>query len=187
MLSSLLPSPGTLLVRGILALLFGIVALLLPGSALLGLVIAFGVYAFIDGVSALAGAITRRNYDGRGWLAIEGIAGLIAGIIAFARPGLTMFALIAVIAAWAFLTGIMKIVLAIRLRREISGEWLLVLSGVASIVLAGLIMSSPLAATVGLIWALGIFALIIGGLLIALSFRVRRWERAEAEPLRRAA
>jgi len=185
--STVVQSPGTLVFRGIVALLFGVVALLLPGSAFLALVIAFGAYAFVDGVFALASAITRRNRDGRGWLALEGIAGIIAGIITFVRPGLTAVALIALVAAWALVTGVLKIVLAIRLRKEIRGEWLLPLSGVASIVLAALMVVAPLTATLALIWALGIFAIVLGVLEIALSVRVRHWEQSLSEPSGRAA
>jgi len=187
MYSTILLSSGTLAIRGIIALLFGVVALLLPGTALLALVIAFGAYAFIDGVFALAAALTRRQRDGRGWLALEGIAGFIAGVIAFVRPGLTVVALISLVAVWALLTGALKIVLAIRLRREIRGEWLLALSGAASIVLAALIMMAPLKATLALIWTLGIFAIVLGGLLVALSVRVRQWERSLLEQFGRAA
>jgi len=187
MYSTLLLSPSTLAVRGIVALLFGVVALFLPGTALLALVIAFGAYAFIDGVFALAAALTRRRRNGRGWLAVEGIAGIIAGGIAFVQPGLTMVALISIVAVWALLTGVLKIVLAILLRREIQGEWLLALSGAASIVLAALIMMAPLRATLAVIWTLGIFAIVLGGLLIALSIRVRQWERSLLERFGRAA
>ncbi len=187
MYSTVLQSSATLAIRGIIALLFGVVALLLPGTALLALVIAFGAFAFIDGVFALAAAVTRRDRDGRGWLALEGISGIIAGIVAFARPGLTALAVVSLVGAWAFLTGALKIVLAIRLRREIRGEWLLALSGIASILVAALIAVRPMTATLALIWTLGIFAIVLGGLLLALSVRVRHWERSLIEPLKRAA
>src|SRR5207247_658094 len=130
--------------------------LTLPTTAFWALVIAFGAYAFVDGVSALIAAVKRRNADGRGWLAVEGIAGILAGIFTFISPAITGVALIALVSAWALVTGALKIVLAIRLRRDIRGEWLLALSGVASIVLAILIMVAPLQATLGLIWALGV-------------------------------
>jgi uncharacterized membrane protein HdeD (DUF308 family) len=185
--SNVLQSSSTLAIRGILALLFGIVALLLPGPALLGLAIAFGAYAFVDGVFALAAAFKRRNREGRGWLVLEGIAGLLAGIVTFIYPGLTAFALIALFGAWALITGVMKIVMAIRLRKEIQGEWLLALSGVASILVAVLIAYQPTTATLALVWTIGIWAIVIGGMMIALSFRVRHWERESEEPLQRAA
>jgi uncharacterized membrane protein HdeD (DUF308 family) len=187
MVSTIVQGPGTLAFRGIIALLFGVVALMLPVTAFWALVIAFGAYAFIDGAFALLAALTRRNRDGRGWLAVEGIAGITVGILAFVRPASTAVALIALVSAWALITGVMKIVLAIRLRREIRGEWLLVLSGAASILLAVLIMATPLAATLALIWALGIYAIFLGGLMIALSVRVRQWERSLIEPFERAA
>lgn len=188
MYSSVLQSSGTLALRGILALIFGVVALLLPGPTLLGLVIAYGAFAFVDGIFALWAAVTRRDRQGRGWLAFEGITGLIAGGITFVWPGLTAIALIYLFGAWALRTGIMKIALAIKLRKEIRGEWLLALSGVVSIAIAALVVVSPITATLALVWTLGIFALALGGLLTGLSFRVRQWERSSAEPpLQRAA
>jgi uncharacterized membrane protein HdeD (DUF308 family) len=187
MYSTIVQSPGTLATRGIIALLFGVVALMLPVSAFWALVIAFGAYALIDGVSALISALMRRNRDGRGWLAVEGIAGITVGIITFVWPGTTAVALIALVSAWALITGALKIVLAIRLRKVIRGEWLLALSGAASIVLAVLIMATPLTATLALIWALGIYAIVLGGLMIALSVRVRQWERSLINLSERAA
>src|SRR6516225_3564262 len=178
MYSNVLQSSGTLVVRGIIALIFGIAALFLPGPTLVGLVLAFGVFAFVDGILALAAAITRHDYEGRGWLAIEGLAGLAAGIVTFVRPGLTIVALIALFGAWALITGIMKIVLAIRLRKEVSGEWFLVLSGIASIVVAALVFATPAAATLALVWTIGIYAIVLGVLLLALSSRVRHWEKS---------
>jgi uncharacterized membrane protein HdeD (DUF308 family) len=168
-------------------LLFGLIALILPTSAFWALVLVFGAYALVDGISALATAMTRRNRNGRGWLALEGIVGIVVGIATFIWPGTTGVALIAFVAAWAFITGVAKIVLAIRLRHEIRDEWLLALSGVASIIFSGLFIATPAAATIALIWTLGIYALFLGGLLIALSVRVARWERSFMGPRQRAA
>jgi len=187
MYSTIAQGPGTLAVRGIIALLFGVIALMLPGSAFWALVIAFGAYALADGVSALITALKRRNRDGRGWLAIEGIAGIVAGVLTFLWPITTAVVLIAFVSAWALITGVLKIVLAIRLRREIRGEWLLALTGAASILLAALIIAAPLTATLALIWALGIYAIVMGGLMIALSVQVRHWERSLPESFERAA
>jgi len=187
MYSTIAQGPGTLAVRGIIALLFGVIALMLPGSAFWALVIAFGAYALADGVSALITALKRRNRDGRGWLAIEGIAGIVARVLTFLWPITTAVVLIAFVSAWALITGVLKIVLAIRLRREIRGEWLLALTGAASILLAALIIAAPLTATLALIWALGIYAIVMGGLMIALSVQVRHWERSLPESFERAA
>jgi uncharacterized membrane protein HdeD (DUF308 family) len=182
---TVLQSSATLAIRGILALLFGIAALLLPAAAFLALVISFTAYALVDGVFALAAAVTRRNGDGRGWL--EGVAGILVGIVTMFRAGITAVALIYLIASWALLTGMLKIILAIQLRRKIRGEWMLALSGVASIILSALIVLTPLPETLALIWALGSYAIVVGGLLIAPSVRVRNWERSFTEQLRGAA
>jgi uncharacterized membrane protein HdeD (DUF308 family) len=186
-MTTIVQSPATLAIRGIVALLFGVIALMLPISAFWALVFVFGAFVFIDGVSALISALSRRNRDGRGWLAVEGVAGITAGIITILWPVATALALITLVSAWALVTGALKIVLAIRLRREIRGEWLLALTGAASIVLAALIIATPVTATLALIWALGIYAIVMGGLLIALSLRVRHWERSLIARSERAA
>ena len=181
-MSAIVQSPASLTVRGILALLFGIIAIMMPASAFWALVFVFGAYALIDGNSALSSAISRRDRDGRGWLGVEGAAGIIVAIITVLFPGGAALALIALVSAWALVTGVLKVVLAIKLRREIRGEWLLAVSGVASIILAILIMRMPITATLALVWTLGIYAFVMGGLLIALSLRVQRWERDVIQP-----
>jgi uncharacterized membrane protein HdeD (DUF308 family) len=185
--STIAESPATLATRGVVALLFGIIALLMPISAFWALVLVFGAYALVDGVSALISVFTRQNRQGRGWLALEGIAGITVGILTFVWPVKAAVVLIAFVSAWALITGVLKIILAIRLRREIRGEWLLALSGAASIILAMLMIATPVTATLALIWVLGVYALATGGMLIALAVRVRRWEQSTAEPLDRAA
>jgi len=184
MFSTIAQAPAALAIRGVLALLLGVFALMLPVTAFLTLVIAFGAFALVDGVSALVSAITRPARDGRGWLVIEGITGIVIGLLTFVWPGRTAVVLIAFIAAWALITGIMKIVLAVRLRRVINGEWLLILSGAASVIFAGLMIGRPFPATLALVWVLGIYALILGGLLIALSVRVAHWEGGLTTPAR---
>ena len=186
-MSAIAQGPATLAIRGIFALLFGIIAILMPASAFWALVFVFGAYALLDGISALGTAISRRARNGRAWLAFEGIAGIGVAILTVIMPGAAALALIALAGAWALVTGIFKIVLAIKLRREIRGEWLLALSGVASLVLAFLIMQMPITATLALVWTLGIYAFIMGGLLIALSLRVQRFERSILRPEQRAA
>ena len=182
-----LPGAGALAVRGIVALLFGIVALLLPAGAFVAFVIAFGIYALLNGVFALVSAVKGRDRDGRGWLTIEGVAGIATGILTLIWPGMTGVALVYLVGAWALVTGIMNIVLAIRLRKEIQGEWLMILSGLASIGLAVLVVLSPIAATLAMVWALGIYALVFGTLFLSLSFRIRNFERVLADRVSDAA
>ena len=130
----------TLVLRGVFAILFGIAAFLWPGLTLGALVLLFGAYAFVDGVFAIAAALVGRS-GGLPWWAmlVEGLIGVAAGIATVVWPGLTALALLYMIAFWSVATGVFEIVAAIRLRKEIQGEWALVLSGVLS-VLFGLIL-----------------------------------------------
>jgi uncharacterized membrane protein HdeD (DUF308 family) len=187
MRSTILESSGSLLARGIIAILFGAIALLVPASAFFGFVLAFGAFALADGIFALIAAIKKSTSEGRGWLVFEGIAGILAGLVTFMWPGITAVALISLVAVWAAVTGVMKILLAIQLRKVITDEWFMALSGVASILLAALIIFAPAAATRGLMWAIGIYAIVVGCLLIGLYMRVRRWERGLAETTTRRA
>ena len=186
-MSTIAESPTSLAIRGIATLVFGIIAITMPVSAFWALVFVFGAYALIDGISALSSAIMRPRRDGRGWLVVEGIAGILAAIVTVFWPAAAALVLIACVSAWAFVTGIVKIVLAIKLRREIRGEWLLIVSGVASIILGALLLATPLTATLALVWTLGIYAFVSGALMIALSLRVQHWERSLIQPSQRAA
>src|SRR4051794_34974783 len=123
-----------LALRGLFAVLFGIAAFAWPGITLGALVLLYGAYAFVDGVFAIAAALAGRT-EGLPWwaLLLEGVFGIAAGVIAFAWPGITALALLFLISAWAVVTGVFEIVAAVRLRKEIRGEWLLALSGVLSV------------------------------------------------------
>ena len=168
-----------LALRGLAAALFSLLALIWPGVSLAVLILLFGAYALVDGVFGIAAAI--RSSSGRRWLLLaEGVIGLLAGLVAFVWPGLTALALLYVIAFWAIFTGILKIATAISLRREIRNEWLLILSGVLSVLFGLLLAASPAAGLLALVWLIGVYALVIGGLLIALAFRVRGWRRSES-------
>jgi len=177
-------------IRGAIAIVLGIVALVLPGPTFLALAIAFGAYAMIDGLMALFALFDRRSRLNRGWLAIEAVAGIATGIFTFYNPAMTAVALTLLIAAWAIVTGVMKIVSAIRLRKLIRREWLLVLSGLVSILFGGLLALMPVPGIIGLMWAVGIYGLVLGGLLVALSIRLRHAGdlpvRAEEAPRRAA-
>ncbi|HEY2585750.1 MAG TPA: HdeD family acid-resistance protein [Tepidisphaeraceae bacterium] len=170
----------TFVIRGVLAIIFGLLAFVLPGITLLGLILLFGAYSIADGIFDIAGAFQRDSQNNRWWvLLLEGVVSIAAGVIAFVYPGLTAIALVFVIAAWALVTGALEIAAAIRLRRQIHGEWMLVLAGVLSILLAILLVARPGVGALALVWWIGAYAIAWGALLIALGFRLRSWARGE--------
>jgi uncharacterized membrane protein HdeD (DUF308 family) len=169
----------SVLIRGLLAILIGIVALALPGVTVTALVFLFAGYAFVDGVVSIIGAVRAVAAKERwGSLLIEGIAGIAAGVITVLWPAITALTLIYVIAAWAIVTGVLEIAAAVRLRRHISGEWLLALSGVASVIFGVLVAAVPLAGALVLAVWFGAYEVVFGALLVALGFRLRAWDRA---------
>jgi len=164
-----------LALRGAIAILFGLAALLRPEIALEALILLFGAYALVDGVFAIVGIFGgTRGGTPRWLLLIEGIAGILAGLIAFVLPGLTALLLLYLIAAWAIITGIFEIATAIRLRREIRGEWALIIGGALSVLFGViLIVVSPFAAILSLIWLIGVYAVAFGILMLITAFQVR--------------
>jgi uncharacterized membrane protein HdeD (DUF308 family) len=163
-----------LALRGLCAILFGILAFIWPGITLLGLVYLFGAYTLANGILAfVVAARSPKGYPKFGSLIFEGILSIIAGIIAFIVPGITALALLVLIASWAIVTGIMEIVAAIRLRKVIEGEWLLVLAGLASLGFGVTLLLLPGPGALAVIWWIGAFALVFGVLLIVLAFRMR--------------
>jgi uncharacterized membrane protein HdeD (DUF308 family) len=174
-----------LALRGVIAILFGIVAFIWPGLTLLSLVLLFGAYAFLDGVFSLIAAWRGRETNDRWWaLLLEGILGIAAGVIAFGWPDAAAVGLLYVIAAWAILTGLLEIVAAIRLREEIDNEWLLGLTGVASIIFGLLLAIWPGAGLLTLTWIIGGYAIAFGVLMLLLAFRLRNWTPADRETTR---
>ncbi len=160
--------------RGLIAILFGIAAFVWPSITFQVLVILFGAFAFWDGLFAVIAAIRNRGTYGQWWLVLlEGLVGILVGVLTFFLPGLTAVAMIYVIAAWAFITGILEIAAAVRLRREIRGEWLLALSGVLSIIFGFLVALYPGAGIVGVTWMIGIYAILFGLAELVLAFRLR--------------
>jgi len=164
--------------RGVAALIFGLVALIWPPSAVAALVLLFGAWAFADGIFNVIAAI-REARTGRRWgsLLIEGIVSLIVGIVTFFLPAATALSLVLLIAAWSLITGIAEIVAAIRLRNHIQHEWLLGLSGLLSVALGVLFCLRPAIAAVTIAVWIGAYAVLFGALLIALGFRLRNWTR----------
>lgn len=168
----------SLVIRGAAAVLLGILTLFWPGITVAALVLLFGAYALVHGVMALAGAL-RASRAGERWgpLVVEGLIGIAAGVVAFAWPGITMVALVFVIAAWAIITGVLEIVTAVRLRKYIAREWLLGIMGVLSVVFGILLVMAPVAGALVLAIWVGAYALAFGVLEIALGFRLRKGPR----------
>jgi uncharacterized membrane protein HdeD (DUF308 family) len=161
-----------LLLRGIAAVLFGLAALFWPGLTLFVLIVFFGAYVLVDGVLAIVAGIWGS--EGRRWLLLaEGVLGVLAGLIAFFWPGMTALLLLFVISAWAIFTGLLKVVMAIFFRREVENAWLMGLSGVLSVLFGVILAVLPGAGLLSLVWLIGIYALIVGVVLIVLGFRMR--------------
>ncbi len=169
-----------LFVRGLVAIVFGIFALAVPNLTLAGLILLFAAYAFVEGVVNIVGAIKHRHGVKRwGVLLFEGIVSVAAAVVAVIWPAITALALVYVIAAWAFVTGILEIVAAVRLRRVLRGEWLLGLAGIASIALGVLMALYPASGALALVVWIAAYAIIAGVLMVILSIRLRSLE----EPL----
>jgi uncharacterized membrane protein HdeD (DUF308 family) len=167
-----------LVIRGAAAVLFGIAALVWPPGAVTALVLLFGAYALVDGVFNLVAAMRAPREGGRwGWLVFSGLAGIATGLITFFYPGITALALVLLVASWSVVTGVAEIIAAVRLRKLIEHEWLLGLSGLLSVIFGLLLFLMPGAGAIALAIWIGAFALVFGGLLIALGVRLRRWGR----------
>ncbi|NRQ33885.1 HdeD family acid-resistance protein [Nonomuraea sp. NN258] len=170
-----------LLVRGIAAVVFGVLALFWPAITVLVLVICFGAYAIVSGAFSLFAGF-RHGQGSRGWLIFSGIIGILAGIVAFVWPGITSLALLYLIAFWAIFAGVAEIVAGIQLRKAITNEWMLIVGGILSVIVGVLLIVWPGAGMISLAWLLGIFALLYGITMIVLSFRVKNLARNAGLP-----
>src|SRR3954454_23547594 len=149
-----------LALRGLFAVLFGIAAFAWPGITLGALVLLYGAFALVDGVFAIAAALAGQARRAPWWaLLIEGVAGIAVGIMTFAWPGITAIALLYLIAAWALVTGVFEVVAAIRLRKEIQGEWMLALSGILSILFGLALVANPAAGALAVVWLIGAYSI----------------------------
>jgi uncharacterized membrane protein HdeD (DUF308 family) len=168
----------TLVVRGVIAIVFGLLAFAAPIFGIAMLVALFAVWALIDGVGSLLAGIRTRGQDRSWWIEIlEGVVSTAAGVVALLLPGFAAEVLVLLIAAWSIVTGVVEIGLAIRLRRVLEGEVWLALAGVASILFGGLILLVPAAGALSLVWLLGSFGIAFGVFLIMLGWRLRSVDR----------
>jgi uncharacterized membrane protein HdeD (DUF308 family) len=164
--------------RGVAAIIFGVVAFARPGQALQALVLVFGAYAFVDGIFAIFAGIAIRRFFERWWaVLLEGVAGIVIGLLTFFWPTITAFALLYFIGAWALITGIFEIVTAIQLRRVITGEWMLILGGLLSVLFGILLFVFPAAGAVSVIWMIGMYAIVFGISEIIFAFRLHSLRR----------
>jgi uncharacterized membrane protein HdeD (DUF308 family) len=176
-----------LVIRGIVAILFGLLAVIWPGLTLTVLIALFGAYAIVDGVFAIVAAAMGGGMGNRWGLLLEGIVSIIAGIVAFVWPDLTALALLYIIAFWAIVTGVLEILFAVRLRREITNEWALGIAGALSILFGLIAIVFPRAGALSVIWIIGIYAILFGIVLVALGLRVRGWSQTPRGGLARPA
>ncbi|HEX4164113.1 MAG TPA: HdeD family acid-resistance protein [Bryobacteraceae bacterium] len=169
------PTWWALLLRGLAAILLAIVTFALPGITIAFLVTLFGIYALIDGVLAIISTI-RAVQGHRRWgsFLLEGVVSLLIGLYAVIAPLAGAAIFVTILAIWALITGGLEIAAAIRLRRHIQGEWLLILTGIVSILFGILLFAEPISGAVVLVWFLAGYALVFGILLVLLAFRVRR-------------
>jgi len=173
-----------LALRGLAGIAFGVLALMWPGLTLLTLVALFAAYALISGVGSVVGAVRHRKADDDWWLPLLlGLVCIGAAVAALINPALTALVLVMVIAANALVTGVLDIVAAVRLRKQIKGEWLLALNGIASILFGALVFFFPLAGALAVVWLISIYALVSGVLLLTLAFRARRIAKGGAGPV----
>ncbi|RIK63629.1 hypothetical protein DCC62_26470 [candidate division KSB1 bacterium] len=164
-----------LLLRGIAAVLFGILAFVWPGLTLVALIFLFGAYALVDGVTAIFVGGRAHAW----WMVFAGVFGLIAGVLTFIFPGITAFWLLILIASWAVVRGIFEIVTAIQLRKELTNEWMLILGGVLSIIFGVLLFLNPATGALAVVWLIGSYTLVFGIIMIVLSFRLRELRKLE--------
>jgi uncharacterized membrane protein HdeD (DUF308 family) len=163
-----------ILLRGICAILFGVLTFVWPGLSLLALVLLFGAFVLADGILSLAAAITGGTASSRWWLAIVGLLGIAAGAATFLWPGMTAVALKVFIALWAMAIGIMQMIGAILVRKEIDNEWLLIAGGALSIGFGVFLLMQPAAGALALAFTIGAYAVLYGSLLVSFSLRLRR-------------
>jgi uncharacterized membrane protein HdeD (DUF308 family) len=163
-----------LLMRGLIAIAFGLLLWAQPGISLAALVLFFGAYVLADGILGVWSAFAGRKDHEDWWvMLLWGLTGIAIGILTFVAPGLTALVLLFYIAAWAIATGVLQIAAAVRLRKVIHGEWWLILGGLASVIFGVLLMARPGAGALAVLWLIAAYAVVFGVFLVLLAFKVR--------------
>ena len=163
-----------LVLGGCAGIAVGILALAWPGMTLGFLISLFGAYAILDGLSNLLHGLTESSLQGRSWAtAAQGFVGIAIGMVASLWPGVTALMLVALVGTWAILRGMFEVIEAVRLRHYVTGEWLLALSGLVSLLFGLFLLASPVGGVVGLAWLLGIYAIAMGVARIALGAEIQ--------------
>lgn len=171
-------------VRGIAAIVFGVLAFVWPETTLAVLVVLFGAYVLVDGVALLVAlargdTLARRN----AWsVGIMGVLGIVAGVVTFVWPDVTAISLLFVVAFWAIATGTFQVIAAIALRRELDGELWMGLGGVASIAFGALLIAFPGEGLISLVWLVGLWSIVFGGSSLGLAHRLRQLAEAIPKP-----
>jgi uncharacterized membrane protein HdeD (DUF308 family) len=164
--------------RGLAAIIFGVLTIINPAMSLAVLILFFGAYALADGVFTVVAAVMRRRNEPR-WvgLLLSGILGILIGALTFMMPGVTTIVLLYIIAGWAVIRGILEISVALTLRKEIQGEFWLILAGALSVVFGGFLFAFPGTGALAVVLWIGVFAIVFGIVLMALAFRLKRWNQ----------
>jgi len=163
-----------LLLRGLFAIAFGVLTWVLPGVSLAALVLLFGAYVMADGILGVWSAVAGRKEHEHWWvMLLGGLLGIAVGLLTFLAPGVTALVLLFYIAIWAIATGVLQIVVAVRLRKEMSGELLLILAGLASVLFGVLLVVRPEAGALAVLWLIATYAVFFGVLLVMLALKVR--------------
>ena len=167
-----------LLLRGLAAIAFGVIAFFWPGITLVALTYLFGIYAIVDGLLAIWAAFDAPGDAGaRWWLGLSGVVSMLAGIVAFAYTGMTALVLLMFIAVWAIIIGVLQLYAAIQLRKVIDNEWWLILSGLLSIAFGAVLIAWPSTGALAVIWTIAWFAVFFGCMFIGLAFELKKFKR----------
>lgn len=163
------------LLRGIAAVIFGIMAFAWPALTLSVLILLIGAYVLVDGVFGVIDVMRNRDRLKRVWpLVLEAVLGIVVGLMMLFWPGATAIVMLMFVAAWAIVGGLLRVVLAFQIRKEITGEWILIVGGIMSILFGGLLVAMPQVGMLTMAWMIGFYAILFGGLFIFLAFRLRK-------------